>query len=234
MNMTNYLPFYSRGAAGAPFWASDPSCVFALGLNKDGPTFRSDDMYGYLCTTYGALWTPLGYSVDGVDDYINLGKPPSLAILTNSATLVCWQRPVCDSTWRWTIGMKDDWNINRFTMGISTTNVLCTQIADSALHWFDCRGKPMVANAWAHNAFVINRFTNRAISYTNGVPYSIGNDISTLGSIELIRNVSLAWTSRAGSTDFWKGSFALPKIFNRALSPLEIRTIYESEKSLFL
>ncbi len=49
----------------------DPSLVLYLPLYElNGASFMSKDRYGHLCTVTGALWRPDGYYCDGVDDKI--------------------------------------------------------------------------------------------------------------------------------------------------------------------
>ena len=59
----------------------DPSLVLYAPLHKkDGSSFMSDDAYGHLCTVTGALWTSQGRDFDGIDDVINCGNNPVLAL----------------------------------------------------------------------------------------------------------------------------------------------------------
>ncbi|MBI2860817.1 MAG: LamG domain-containing protein [Chloroflexi bacterium] len=53
---------------------SDPGLVLHLPLNElDGAAFMSKDQYGRPCSVTGAKWTPRGHVFDGVDDLIDCG-----------------------------------------------------------------------------------------------------------------------------------------------------------------
>ena len=64
-----------------PGFVYDPSLVLYLPLwKRDGASFMSEDRHGHLCTAYGAVWTPMGRSFDGTDDYLNGGTHTSLDV----------------------------------------------------------------------------------------------------------------------------------------------------------
>ncbi len=67
----------------------DTSLCLRLPLwQRDGAAIRSADAYGHLCTVTGALWTPRGRSLDGVDDKIAVAGGAEL--LPDVFTLMGW------------------------------------------------------------------------------------------------------------------------------------------------
>jgi len=67
----------------------DPSLVLYLPLYElDGKSFMSRDAYGHLCTVTGALWRPNGRYFDGSDDFISCPDAPSLDYTAN--TIEIW------------------------------------------------------------------------------------------------------------------------------------------------
>ena len=52
-------------------------------------TFRTQDAYAHLAARTGALWTPQGYILGGVADYINCGSAAALSDLTTK-TIIIW------------------------------------------------------------------------------------------------------------------------------------------------
>jgi len=57
---------------------------------KDGAKFVSDDAGGNLCTVTGALWTPQGRIFDGTDDVIDCGNNNAVAYLPTGMTVDLW------------------------------------------------------------------------------------------------------------------------------------------------
>src|SRR3990167_8107213 len=71
--------------------------------------FLSDDAYGHLCTRTGALWTPQGYSFDGVDDKITIPDHSSLQFGIGNFTISIWAKNTGEQTLerliqKWTSG----------------------------------------------------------------------------------------------------------------------------------
>lgn len=54
-----------------------------------GSPFLSKDLNPHTCTVFGATWTSLGRSFDGVNDYVNCGDALSLDI-TTAITIEAW------------------------------------------------------------------------------------------------------------------------------------------------
>jgi hypothetical protein len=222
--MPTYLPFYSRGDYSS--WASDPSCVFALGLNKDGPTFRSDDLAGHVCTKAGALWRPLGHFFDGTDDKINV-PTFNTALLTNSFSLCAWVNVATAAHHQFIMSIAYDYSTKKgilLFVHSSNSYVTCNVSNGTLLNAMSIF--VVVRPIWDFYAVTYNGAT--ITGYLNGVKQS--PTAALAGPI--------SWTTGAlffgDTSQVPHGSIALPKIYNRVLSQTEILATYEREKSIFL
>jgi len=229
MTMTTYLPLYTKGKSNN--WAADPSCVFAPGLNKDGATFRSDDKYGHLCTKSGALWTPTGFYSDGVDDTVIAPYSSAFDFTTQYFTCCMWIYDLFAAQ-----------NANKFMFGFGSYAVGGWDFfANAGRYWFKTyesgSQKQSISNTGVCDLykwhFLCATRTSKGVIYKDGINITASSD--TLYDPTSLPTRSLYVGSYSPSPIYsWYGYWALPKIFNRALSQGEVCSIYDSEKSLFI
>jgi hypothetical protein len=226
MTMPTYLPLYSKGAA--PSWASDPSCVFALGLNKDGPAFRSDDMYGHPCTKAGALWSPNGFYSDGADDYISANPTPIMNFVTSNFSSCIWLLSL------YTGAAKNEMIISRGSYGIDGWTFITysgafyfkVHQASPAQKFAGTATTCREVGKWMFISFV--RIGTRGYIYKNGIDVTAYSE-TLYDPTPTNRSFILSFPSPFS----FYGYIALPAIYSRALSPFDIRTIFESQRSIF-
>jgi len=177
---------------------------------------------------------------NGIDSYVVCGKDPNfdLGLSGDSFTLKAWVKPNQASPSDWGaviakdgITTNNDRNYwfgqNKATPGIyfGTRNE-----ADNGLaHWSTNDG--LIAGAWNHIAVIWDRTANDVILYINGTvkswnvedggaPFDIPSAYDT--------NVSIGLSGDINAFPF-NGAIDEVGIYNRALSAVEIKTIYVQE-----
>ncbi len=210
-------------------------CVLCLSaLPGGGSRLYDRSPYGNHGSITGATWarTPGGLyclSFDGVDDYANCGNDASLD-LTSAFTLMGWVYWVDP-------GVAGDPNIISKVSGPGNGNYWMFVRRDTTkigVAWYETTWRDhwsvgnITAEVWTHVVGIYDG-TN-VIIYKNGVLDSSQAKIGT-GPIVATANVVVgAWD---GASQNWKGKIALARIYNRALSGLEVLRICNEEKSLF-
>ncbi len=206
----------------------DSSLVLYLPLCAlDGASFISKDRHGHLCTVTGALWTPQGRYFDKLDDKITIPDNDVLDI-TTELTLEGWvnlyelnrnnsimgKAATIFSQASYTLQI---WNNNQFVFGTSTDGSSMSSLTISS-------SIPAVANRWYHLVGTFSRPTR--VIYLHGVQRntdSWDNDIF-VGTSDLFIG------KYAGTSNTTAGTIGEVRIYNRALTPLEILRNYLATK----
>ena len=210
-------PKYQVRLGGKADFIRDPSLVFDAPLYKlDGASFMSKDAYGHLCTVTGALWTPRARDFDGVDDEIIAPDHPALDIDTSATgglTLEAFIK-------RGETGSLDTvfWKGRNYSLAIRGSNELEFGFYDGA--WRIYGGSGTIDTSW-HQIAVVFVDASKVNFYIDGV-LDIARDTTFTSS-----PVTDALT--IGGTDF-KGLYGEARVYNRALTPLEIQHNYLTTK----
>ena len=212
-------------AVGSDRRATDPSLVLYLPLYRlDGASFMSKDAYGHLCTVTGALWIPHGRSFDGVDDYVDCGKPVSLDFTPNvdEFTIEAWIKISPGDTG--TVVCKGGASTSTrsyqiYVVGDALWAVIGGQYADS--------GATVADGEWHHVALVNydDCGTKKCKFYIDRVA---DDTIITSGSATEDVNVIIG--NNSVLTFPFNGLIDEIRIYNRALTPLEIQRNYLATK----
>jgi hypothetical protein len=222
--MTTYLPLYSKPAA-----AADPDLVFALGLNTDGAQFRSDDMYGHACTKSGAIWTPHGFYSDGSDDFLTAGTTPVMNFTTSNFSGHIWLFSLN------TTAGKSETIFSRGGYGYDGWSFIAyngcfffkMHQASPAQKFAGTANTGCQVGKWMFISFV--RKGTRGYIYRNGVDITSSSETLYDPTSNPTRSFYLSYSSPFS----FKGYLALPAVYSRALSPFDIRTIFDSQRSIF-
>jgi len=206
--------------------AKDPSCVLALDWTEPSGSIAYDrSQYGNNGTIYGAIRTKGIYSkaiqLDGIDDYVEVPESSSLSSATDNSyefTMLAWIKVFEDSSSEQII-ISNPERIGilpglypYFFTGLSNTTSVMTYTSTA-----------IKTNKW----YLITGIFN------HGNAYIYVNDVlkgSALGSAETTR--SLSQPTRIGvaswdtSTYLFNGIIGSVRIYNRALSEKEIRSLY--------
>jgi hypothetical protein len=204
---------------------SDPSLVLFLPLYQlDGAAIISKDAYGRLCSVSGASWRPDGRYFDGVDDEIGCGNDSSIQIggaitaevwgkfegYTGDYRQVLWKR-FNDA------GGAQGWQMY---LGSNSNTV-------NVLRWLDG------AAIGIDSAFTPDEFIHVVFTYdgANQRLY-IGGDLAVVPVADT-STVKTATALRIGAnpgTGYVGGTIGEIRMYNRALTPLEIQHNYLATK----
>ncbi len=185
-----------------------------------GSKFKSVDPYQHLCTKTGALWTPQGGDLDGLDDYYFCGNAAALN-LTTAISLEVWVNPnaVNPDTWgryacKWGsyhLGMQqnDETNVRWELAGFATT-ILNSGAGTVATGVFN-----HIVGTYDKNAGGNNR-----IIYIGAVNIASRVDTETLVTVAEQFTIG---TLGSSLTQNWKGIIGEVRLYNRALAIQEVR-----------
>ncbi len=208
----------------------DPSLVLYLPLwKRDGASFMSDDAYGHLCTVTGASWTPSGRSSNGVSDKIEMSDHASLN-LTTAITVEVWVSPDATnpaSYGRYLGKTNAANNLNSYAIGMEVadeTNVRWDLTGLSVLNSGTGKVIPSVFNHIVGT--YKNSGANNNIIYIKGVNVASATETASITTKDGV----LRLYNGAGTTQWWKGIIGEVRIYNRALSPLEVQQNYLATK----
>ena len=91
--------------------------------------------------------------------------------------------------------------------------------------WIGLDGPTRVTGILYHAVLVIDRITNKARFYVNGIQSGIEQDISTFGSFSNNDTLKIGTYSRTVTYNPFEGLIDEVRIYNRALSSQEVRTL---------
>lgn len=227
---------YQRSAHANGSSTPPIGCVLHLvGLPGGGSKIYDRSPYGNIGTITGATWrrSPSGLwllDFDGSDDYVDCGNGAALAI-TEQLTMLVWLYRTGKVTNQHII-MKaktaDNPCYGLFWEWYSEKIALALDVGGYAIRGFTV-------------ALALNTWHFVAVTYDGSFAkiYSEGNldDSSSLsGSIASISDANVILGSGVQTqwgNNWYEGYMALPRIYNRALSALEIQNSFNREKHLF-
>jgi hypothetical protein len=224
-------------------WSANASCLATppigcvlhlLGLPGGGSKIYDQSPYGNIGTITGATWirTPGGLwclNFDGSDDYVVVADALSLDI-TDAITLVAWINPVK--------GTVSGYHEVFDKRGAGVFYNLAVDETDDKLRTAGLGGfyvsNVITFGTWQHIAVTYSKdlpsanikgFVNGAGVGTQAYTAPIDTNANRLGIG--------AQNPDHGLGHYLKGCIALPRIYNRALSTLEIQNQFNREKNLF-
>ncbi len=196
------------------------------GTLTNGPTFSNSN---------GGVIT-----IDGIDDYINLGNASSIKMGTNNFTISTWIKILTQTgspNYKLVITSKQApaaaagygfaWNdsVNKFLW--STAN------GSSSSEIFTTNTWSSLVNVWANIVMIRqNGATNNGHFYINGVYESLASSATVL-NVDTNTNMTIGNTADFYSLYWFKGTYGTVQIYNRALTATEVLQNYNATKSRF-
>jgi len=217
-------PKYQVRLGGKADFIRDPSLVFDAPLYKlDGASFMSKDAYGHLCTVTGALWTPRGGDFDGSDDKIVIPHHESLTFTTGDFSIKTWVNLDVLDSWRG-ICCKGHWKVHGYGLLINSSNKVQLEINQDGTTQSAISANTITSGVWYH--LVGTRKGTAAKVYINSEEAGNGvvADPLTTTVNEIIGNRPVGYGYP------FDGLIGEVRIYNRALTPLEIQHNYLATK----
>ena len=179
-------------------------------------------------------------TVDGVDDYVNLGNASTIKMGTGNFTISIWVKILTQTgtaTFKGVMTSKQAaaaaagygfyWNnnVNKFLW--STAN------GSSASEIYTTNTWSSLVNTWANIVMVRqNGATNNGHFYINSVYESLASSATVL-NVDTNTNMTIGNTADLWSAYWFKGTFGTLQIYNRALTASEVLQNYNVNKSRF-
>ena len=208
-------------------------CVLHLpGLPGGGSKIYDRSPYGNVGTIIGATWTrlPSGLwvmSFDGDDDYVNCGSGTSLNIIAEMSIEAWVKRDTIDALMR-IVGL-DEAETRGYEFGWRANNKLAFTyygIAD-----VESSGPAFTDTTNWHQVAVVKTGSTGNWTYTFYVDGVVDGTNTSAQNVP-----ARTKATRIGSSVdafYFDGFIALPRVYNRALSALEIQNHFNREKHLF-
>jgi len=163
---------------------------------------------------------------DGVSQYANLGSASSLDNLTSSQmTVSFWAKASTDAYFL----SKDNGGTNGWIIANSGDDISITIREDTPTAYLQTvtNDNRFPDAAWHHVTATFNNTTDRLFHiYIDGKESTYGTQTRATKTIysDSSFNLQAGWRGWGG---YWKGSLDEVRIYNRALSPVEVRQLYE-------
>jgi hypothetical protein len=194
----------------------------------NGPTFNSANS--------GSI------SLDGIDDYVNIGNQANLQMGTGDFTVCLWIKinnpPV--SALNILIWSKNapaaaaGYGIAFFYGGGNSNKLLWgTANGTTAVEILSQNAFPELLGAWGHIVMVRqNGSTNNGCFYINNQYQAIASS-ATMINVNTNTDMVIGNTSDRYGSYWTKGNYAIAQIYNRALSAAEVSQNYNAQKGRF-
>ena len=199
-------------------------CVFYLpGLPGGGSKIYDRSPYGHVCAIMGAhwVWLPSGLwvlSFDGQDDNVNCGNATSLKL--SKLTLLAWVKTsYTDAVYKGAVAKPF-----AYAFGVKNSKMSCYDWGGAG--WRDNGVANIADDRWHLLGATFDGTTGQfyvdAIIDGDSFSYSVVN-----------QTVALYVGSGSVSSEYLAALIALPRVYNRVLSALEIGDHFDREKHLF-
>jgi len=200
--------------------------VLHLAGDGRGNKILDASVYGNHGTIYDAKWvqTNWGWALefDGVDDYALVPYSPSLDALKGSNTLSLWVKLLrAPEAGVNKVITGAGAAVYRYRINVQGLNIAFFYSGTDGVVKSMTIGKA-IQNTWHHYAIVIDAPALKMYGYSDGILTAI-RDVSTLYNAD--QDVYLGRDSWGGNENVIIGDY---HIYNRALSNIEIRFLYEN------
>lgn len=206
-------------------WWPGETCSIAIDL--------AGDSHGCLRGNIGFATGLVGnaFNLDGVSGYVDLGDSPSLR-LTSSFTLEAWINPSMDrngfacailTKWGQSANGRDSYGL--YLYGQGTTFQLLGAVGDGVTGDNGVLGGNVPPHQWSHVAMSYDSTTGANILFVNG--NIVASRVRLGGPFSTKTKVFIGREDSASPRPF-PGLIDEPSLYARALTPSEVRSIYEA------
>ncbi len=199
-------------------------------------------MSGFTSTSTAVTRGKIGQGLrfDGVNDYVNLNSPSSLAMNNSNAfTFTAWAYPLNNTSNPGDIIIRGS--------SLNSADATVYYLAQSASGWvgrvsdgttritLTTSAGTLATNTWQHIALVWNGGTKTLKIFKNGISIGTATDVAfnTLwdGDDAADRKTSIGADTRVDPRHYFRGNMDDMRMYNRALSVSEILDIYKDTGS---
>lgn len=190
--------------------------------------------------TFAAGWVKRAFSLDGMDDYVNVPDAPVFHSVTTTVTVDAWINPQVPVppfgegySEGWIFARRDP-NISEgisFRVNSDGYVLIDLQAAEES---FLASTVPVIQynGQWKHIALTADTATGLVTLYLNGEPvqlFSIWGPMNVSGQFASVSHLFIGERESEGpATMHYKGLIDEVQFFNRALAPSEILAIYQA------
>lgn len=215
----------------------DPGLVLYLPLwELHGASSISKDKHGHQCTVTGALWTPQGRLLDGVDDEMSCGTSVwEFKFGMGSFTIEGWAKSLGVSGGVGTapalFGVKAQGTTSRYALQIEDDgDVYFVAIDDGGNEVRGSRSAGMNDNDWHHLMMIVNRASNLGYVLNDGEQVGTAFNLSLLTGDISPQGEAVSGAAVFGGSCNFNGYIGEVRLYNRALSVLEGQRNYLATK----
>lgn len=165
------------------------------------------------------------YSLDGTDDYIDLGDQASLESSGDNFTLSAWIKTSGTPTSRMIMAKKDN-TAKGYYMWVSASGKLESFFGDGTTSATATSTASINDNAWHHVAAV--RSTNTVTIYIDGAQAATNTAGGTLGDLSNTLNARIGRSDHSAGPYYFAGTIDDARIYTRALTANEIVDQYNA------
>ena len=204
-------------------------CVLDLRLDDEGGTTAHDySRYGNDGALTGGKWVENGIEFNGSSDYIDCGNDESLGV-TNEITISGWMNP--NEATSETVIAKGAYREAYWIVHSNNKMYFYGSHDGSAWNYNNILIGETTVNNWYHYVVTLNQ-TDGVKTYLNNIP---GSSLATTVTLRTSLTDDL-FISRRGYTGsgFFGGSISDVRIYNYALTPIQIEQQYDSAKHKYL
>lgn len=195
--------------------------------DMDGGIFKTKDSYGHQATVNGALWRLAGRYFDGADDKIDCGNASPLDITGNITVEVWFKQETGGAGGPTLLGKASDYT----GYGVethATSRAVLLKTGHSGTTWVTSPSYVVSFGSFYHIAGVYDGSYLRL--YVNGVEITPATAFSSgLPTNAATVKLGIHYNGNPGDGIF-KGDIGEGRIYNRALTPLEIQQNYLATK----
>ena len=197
------------------------------GNGNDGALTNMDAATDWVATSKG-----LALDFDGVNDYVDCGSDSKFE-LTESFSLECWAKTKGVSNVRTIAGNIDTTSDNcNYRIALTNSNSLAVGQFTSAGSFKNVSIAGPLNNTWNH--YVLT-WDNASLTIYLNTASSSANYSGLTPDTNFTKFYVGRFTSGVGTAnDFWNGQLFSVRVYDRALSPSEIKQLYLNPSAPFL
>ena len=215
-------PSLNQGLVG--LWTFDaPDMAGVTAYDKSGNN-NNGTLTNGVKKAIGKIGQALNF--DGVNDYVSVADDSSLRMGTNSFAIVTWVNPASGGSAEYFVLRKSTAGQYSFSIyPIATTRRIYTYISDGTNSSNGTTGNSALPfDQWTHVVVMFNRDEGKVKVYLNGKNDGERDISNVTGAVDPTSSLNIGYYN--GGTYEFRGLIDDVRVYNRALTPDEIKRLY--------